>query len=115
MDEGENDYYTILGVEEDASAAQRAYETLSDPDERRNYDDKLAGLRNNRPHEPPNLSSATSRPQPFSFPPTPRAAAPARPRFSPPPLFHPLYRPPAIVPQTLWHELPTPRFYVSSP
>nr|XP_019042255.1 hypothetical protein I302_08856 [Kwoniella bestiolae CBS 10118]OCF21185.1 hypothetical protein I302_08856 [Kwoniella bestiolae CBS 10118] len=72
---------------------QKAYEVLSDPQQRAAYDEHLEQLRH--PPLPPIPVSCHSVFAPES--PSPNRA-PARPRFAQPPPYHPLFNMPIIVP-----------------
>ncbi|WVQ70052.1 uncharacterized protein L199_008276 [Kwoniella botswanensis] len=101
-------YYEILRVDEDAEPGeaketfqelQKAYEVLSDPEERAAYDERLDKLRN--PVLPPPMPSSSYFVSEAEFAPPTRI--PARPRFAQPPPYHPLFNMLIIIsPDIVW-------------
>ncbi|KAK6902960.1 hypothetical protein I204_07898 [Kwoniella mangroviensis CBS 8886] len=72
---------------------QKAYEVLSDPQERAAYDERLDKLQN--PILPPPMPTSSHSVFEAEFAPSTRI--PARPRFAQPPPYHPLFNMPIII------------------
>ncbi|WVO12886.1 hypothetical protein L204_100494 [Cryptococcus depauperatus] len=112
-------------AKEEFQLVQEAYEVLSDVEEKVMYDRKLSRIRGGcfeeimeegvfasahqpppPPHQPTNTVPLRSNSMPHKHPLFTYASSryPSRPRYSPPPPFHPLYRPSNVPSGFMWSK-----------